>query len=161
MVVEVALVPDAPMPLRTGGVASAAELLTVTPMALEVVLLPAASRATAVRLWLPLPVRVVFQTRRNGDTVSSGPRSSPSRRNWTPATPTSSEAEAETVTATPDTVAPFAGACTETVGGVVSGSPPVWGSSARNTSLRAAPFMFEVNRTYLPSDENFGKERYA
>src|SRR5436309_13101292 len=31
------------------------------------------------------------------------------------------------------------------------------GSSARNRSLRAEPFMFEVNRTYFPSGENFAK----
>jgi len=35
----------------------------------------------------------------------------------------------------------------------------VWGISARNASLRAAPFMFELNRTYLPSGENFANGR--
>ena len=39
--------------------------------------------------------------------------------NWTPTTPTLSEALAETVTV-PATVAPVAGAVIETVGGVVS-----------------------------------------
>lgn len=44
----------------------------------------------------------------------------PSCLNWTPATPTLSEAEAETVTLAPETSWPFGGAVTETVGGVVS-----------------------------------------
>ena len=43
----------------TGGVVST--LLTVTATAAETVTLPAASRATAVRLWLPLAAVVVFQ----------------------------------------------------------------------------------------------------
>ena len=50
----------------------------------------------------------------------------PSSLNCTPATPTLSEAVAETVTAVPETVAPLAGVVRETVGGVVSGAdvPP-------------------------------------
>ena len=52
--------------------------------------------------------------------MSSLPRAWPSRRNCTPATPTLSEAVAETVTVL-ETVAPEAGAVIETVGAVVSG----------------------------------------
>ena len=52
--------------------------------------------------------------------MSSAPRAAPSSRNWTPTTPTLSLAVAETVTAEPETVAPFAGAVIDTVGGVVS-----------------------------------------
>jgi hypothetical protein len=53
--------------------------------------------------------------------VSSPPRLVvPSSLNSTTATPTLSEAVAETVTAVPETVAPLAGAVRETVGGVVS-----------------------------------------
>src|SRR5256886_8714905 len=44
-----------------GGVVSGAALLTVTLTAAEVVRLPAPSRATAVRVWLPLVAVVVFQ----------------------------------------------------------------------------------------------------
>ena len=44
----------------------------------------------------------------------------PSTKNWTPATPTLSEAEALTVVV-PETVAPEAGDVMLTVGGVVSG----------------------------------------
>ena len=84
--------------------------------------------------------------------MSSAPRLFPSSLNWTPTTPTLSEALADTVTP-PETVAPAAGALMETVGGVVSEEPD-WGTSARNRSLRPEPFMSEVNRTYSPSDEN-------
>ncbi|PYQ38251.1 MAG: hypothetical protein DMF77_24595 [Acidobacteria bacterium] len=54
-----------------------------------------------------------------GAVVSSDPAFAPSTRNCTPATPTLSEALAETVI-TPETVAPADGAVIVTVGGVVS-----------------------------------------
>ena len=38
---------------------------TVTPIAAEVVRLPAASRATAVSVWVPLGTSTVFQEARN------------------------------------------------------------------------------------------------
>src|SRR2546427_1948915 len=100
----------------TGGVLS-----TVTLTAAAVAVFPTASRATAVRLCVPLVAKVVFQETAYGATVSSAPRVTPSSLNCTPATPTLSEAEANTVTAGPETVAPVAGALSETVGGVVSG----------------------------------------
>src|SRR5207247_2198184 len=81
--------------------------------------LPAASRARAVRVCDPLLVVVVSQLTTYGALVSSAPRAAPSRKNWTPATPTLSEAVAVTDTG-PETVAPLAGAVMLTVGGVVS-----------------------------------------
>src|SRR5207249_12302922 len=54
-----------------------------------------------------------------GEAVSSAPRLFPSNLNCTPATPTLSEALADTVTV-PETVDPLAGAVMDTVGGVVS-----------------------------------------
>src|SRR6266704_2600104 len=99
----------------SGGVVA-----TVTPTAAAVAVFAAASRATAVRLCVPLAAKEVFQETAYGATVSSAPRLTPSSLNWTPATPTLSEAEAETVTAVPETVTPLAGAVIKTVGGVTS-----------------------------------------
>ena len=67
----------------------------------------------------PLATAVVFQLVEYGDVVSSAPAGDPFTKNWTPATPTLSEALADSVTV-PETVAPFDGAVTDTVGGVVS-----------------------------------------
>ncbi len=92
---------------------------TVTVTALLVVVLPAASRATAVRVWEPLLVPAVFQETLYGLAVSSAPRFAPSSWNWTPATPTLSDALALTVIV-PLTAAPLAGDVIATVGGVVS-----------------------------------------
>src|SRR2546427_8031550 len=103
---------------------SGCALSTVTLTALAGVLLPAASRATAVRLWEPLATRVVFHKREYGAAVTSAPRLAPSSLNCTPTTPTLSVALAETVIV-PATVAPAAGAVSETVGGVVSGGARV------------------------------------
>ena len=100
-----------------GGVAST--LFTVTTTARDVVRLPAASRATAVSVWLPLAAVAVFHEIEYGAVVSSAPRLMPSSLNCTPATPTLSAAVAETVTA-PLSVAPASGAVSATVGGIVS-----------------------------------------
>ena len=51
--------------------------------------------------------------------MSSAPRLAPSRVNWTPATPTLSEALALTGVV-PETLAPAAGALTATLGGLLS-----------------------------------------
>src|SRR5439155_11845043 len=80
----------------------------------------------------------VFHVTLYGLAVSSAPRFAPSTLNCTPTTPTSSLAVAETVTAVPDTVAPAAGAVTETVGAVVSGGP----LGAKTTSTQK---FFELN----------------
>src|SRR6185295_1814733 len=95
-------------------------LLTVTVTAADVVVLPAASRATAVSVCVPLTTEVVFQVWLYVLAVSSAPRFAPSTLNWTPTTPTLSAAVAETETALPETVAPAVGAVTDTVGDTVS-----------------------------------------
>ena len=97
----------------------AATFATVAATAADVVWLPAASRARAVSVCEPLAVAVVFQLTEYGAVVSSAPSATPSSRNCTPATPTLSDAVAETVTV-PDTVLPAAGAVTDAVGAVVS-----------------------------------------
>src|SRR6267143_1391487 len=99
-----------------GAVVSDTDTVTVT--AAEVAVLLAASRATALRLWLPGVAAVVSHGTEYGAAVSSAPRAAPSSWNWTPATPTLSEALAETVIV-PET-APGLGEVMPTVGEVVS-----------------------------------------
>jgi len=111
---------DGPVMETAGGVVSGIVLLTVTETDAEVVWLPAASRATAVSVWLPFVTDVVFQETENGAEVFSAPKFVPSSLNWTPTTPTLSEAVAKTVIELPETVLPDAGAVIDTVGGVVS-----------------------------------------
>src|SRR5207245_9838417 len=82
---------------------------TVTVTEEEVPVLLAASRATALRVWLRGAAVVVSHVTEYGDVVSSASRLPPSSWNWTPATPTLSEAVAETVMV-PVTVAPEVGA---------------------------------------------------
>ena len=125
----------------TSGVGGAA-LLTVTVMEAAVVVLPAASLATAERVWVPLLRVVVFQTVEYGELVSSAPWSPPSILNCTPVTPTLSEALAEIVTELPETVAPFEGAVREMVGATVSQEVVViWPvASARLCTLPAASY---------------------
>src|SRR5438034_5281089 len=110
--------------LTVGGVVSGGgpfETLTVTGA--EVVRLPAASRATAVKVCEPLTTAVVLKEAEYGAAVSSAAIGAPSAKNCTPATPTLSEAFAATVIV-PETVAPLAGELMLTVGGVVSGGGP-------------------------------------
>src|SRR5438552_611852 len=94
-------------------------LSTVTLIAAAVVVFPAASRATAVKLCEPLLAVVVFQETAYGAVVSSAFKFTPSSLNCTPTTPTLSVALALTVTV-PLTEASAAGAVMDTVGGVVS-----------------------------------------
>ena len=94
---------------------------TVTWTPADLVVFPAASRATASSRWLLFEAPVVFQTIEYGLAVSAVPRLAPSSRNCTPRTPTLSLAFAETVTLVPETVLPSAGAVIADVGGVVSG----------------------------------------
>src|SRR6185436_9888048 len=116
--------PDTTAPLAgaviatVGSVVSA--LLTVTVTVVAVAVLPAASRATAVSVWLPFATVVVSHVTPYGLVVSSAPRLAPSSLNCTPTTPMLSEAVAETASVVPDTVAPLAGAVIATVGSVVS-----------------------------------------
>src|SRR6202008_2909062 len=95
-------------------------LLTVTDIAVEGVVRPLVSRATALMLCSPLPTVCVFNVNSYGAVVSSAPTLLPSTRNCTPATATLSPAVAVRLVV-PDTVAPAAGAVTDTVGGVMSG----------------------------------------
>src|SRR5439155_13299155 len=104
-------------PLTVRATPPAFETVTVT--AADVVVLPAASRARAVSVWLPLLAVVVFHETEYGAAVSSAPRLLPSNRNWTPATPTLSLALADTATV-PATATLLLGLVRETVGGVVS-----------------------------------------
>jgi hypothetical protein len=69
--------------------------------------------------------------------VSSAPRADPSTKNWTPATPTLSEAEALTVVV-PETVAPDDGEVMLTVGAVVSAFDTVTVTAAEVVLLPAA-----------------------
>ena len=98
---------------------------TVTVTTADTVRFPAASRATAVSVWLPFATSVVFHETLYGDAVCSASRFTPSSPNWTPATPTLSLAVATTATAVPETVDPFAGAVRLTVGGTLSATVSV------------------------------------
>src|SRR5205823_3916632 len=73
-------------------------LKTVTVTAPEVVLLPAASRATAVSTCEALVAVLVSQETTKGAAVTSAPRLAPSSLNCTPTTPTLSAAFALTLT---------------------------------------------------------------
>ena len=91
----------------------------MTATAADVVVLPAASRATAVRVCEPFAISRVSHETEYGAEESSMPRFAPSSLNCTPTTPVSSPALAVTETVL-ETVAPAAGAVTATVGAVVS-----------------------------------------
>src|SRR5206468_3397018 len=78
----------------SGGARSLATI-TVTPA--EGAEFPAASRATALRLWVPFEANVEFQASEKGAEVSSAPRLTPSSLNCTPATARLSDAVADTV----------------------------------------------------------------
>src|SRR5438067_2417831 len=100
----------------TGGVTSL-PIVTLTPAL--VVRLPAASRATAESVWLPLAAVVVFHGVEYGAAITSAPRFAPSSLNCTPTTATLSVAAATTETV-PDTLAFGIGAVIETAGAVPS-----------------------------------------
>ena len=98
-----------------GGTMLAIVILTTadTPILLDV------SLATAVRVWLPLAICVVSGAIEYGGVVSSIPRLVPSNLNWTPATPTLSEATAAT-DIMPLTVVLFIGTVNDITGSCVS-----------------------------------------
>lgn len=106
-------------PVVAGSPLLVEELFTVTVTVVDVVWLPAASRATAVRVCVLFATPVVFHDTEYGTDVSSLPMLVPSTLNCTPATPTLSDAVAATLTV-PDTVELFAGEVIETVGPEVS-----------------------------------------
>src|SRR3954451_20808188 len=91
---------------------------TVT-LTVAVVRLPAASRATAESVCAAFEVLEESQVKVYGGVARSAPSVVPSSWNWTPTTPTLSDAVADTVIA-PVTVAWSAGAVTETTGAAVS-----------------------------------------
>src|SRR6185295_8733007 len=139
----VTLGPDTVVPpagadiVTVGAVVSALLTVTVTPAL--VVMLPAASRATADSVWLPFATVVEFHAMAYGLVVSSAPMFVvPSSLNCTPATPTLSDAVADTVTLAPDTVVPPAGADIVTVGAVVSVLLTVTVTAALVVTLPAA-----------------------
>src|SRR5256885_8477791 len=99
--------------------ATGERLSTVTLTAAAVLVLPAASRATALRLCEAFCAVLLSQATWNGAAVTSAPRFAPSSLNCTPATPTLSVALAMTITV-PETVAPATGELIETAGGVRS-----------------------------------------
>src|SRR5438876_1092487 len=76
-------------------------------------------RAMAVSVCEAFDAVVVFHETEYGEAVASAPRFAPSSWNWTPTTPTLSDALAETVIV-PETVEPDVGLVMESVGGVVS-----------------------------------------
>jgi hypothetical protein len=85
---------------------------------------PAASRATAVTTCEPSATERESHDSDHGAVTTSAPTFTPSSRNCTPTTPTSSDADADNPT-TPETVDPPTGDDTDTVGGVTSGVTPV------------------------------------
>src|SRR5713226_1384160 len=106
---------------------------TMTTTGAEVVVFPAASRATAVKVREPLAAVVVSQSTEYGAVVSSAPMAAPSTKNCTPTTPTLSEAEAVTVVV-PARTTPDAGDVRATVGGVLSlNTVTVTGSEVQRT----------------------------
>src|SRR5262245_7404733 len=121
------------------------EFAMVTVTAADVAVFPAASRARAVSVCCePLAAEVVFHAAEYGAVVSSAPSAAPSRKNWTPATPTLSDALAVTVTE-PLTVAPEVGEVTATVGADVSLLATVAVTAGEVAALPAASRARAVN----------------
>src|SRR5580700_8117848 len=108
-------------------------ILTVTETAADVAVFPAASRATAVRVCAPLVVVLGSHVTAYGAVSTSAPRFAPSSLNCTPATPTLSDAVAETVVR-PVRMDPARGAVIDTAGGVVSDPDP--DNLTMNVSIR-------------------------
>src|SRR5687767_8792881 len=111
---------DTTAPL-TGAVTTTfgAPVSTTTETLADVVLLPAASRATALSVWVPAAAVAVFQTKLWGAVVTSDPRLVPFSLNCTPATPTLSIADA-TSAIEPETVNPVVGDVMEMTGATLS-----------------------------------------
>src|SRR3954463_10642322 len=108
-----------------------AEFDTTTATPAELVVLPAPSRAIAVKVCDPSATVVVSQLIAYGTAVSLA-SGAPSTKNCTPTTATSSDASALTV-AVPLTDAPAIGALIATLGGVVSGGAPATSNASTTT----------------------------
>src|SRR5437016_5226946 len=93
-----------------GAVSGGGPLDTVTVTGSEVHRTPSRSRPTALRVWEPLPVVVVFQETPYGFEVSSAPKLLPSSLNWTPTTVSAPTIDTLALTVMePETVDPDAG----------------------------------------------------
>jgi len=117
----------------------------------DTVVFPAASLATAVRTWVrPSANLDVLTVMEYGAEVAVPSVVAPSNLNSTFATPTLSEAEAETMIL-PNTLDPALGLVNATVGGMVSGNPlkPV---VIRHPGLEAKP-----SSSYAPT--SYGEKR--
>src|SRR5205807_2249614 len=115
VIVPLTAVPaDGAVMAAVGGVLS-----TVTLTAAEESVVPAASRATAVKVCEPSATLAVFHATAYGADVSSAPIGAPSTKKRTPATPMLSEALALMVTV-PLRAAPAEGAVMAAVGAVLS-----------------------------------------
>ena len=112
---------------------------------------PEVSRARAASVCVPFVAVVVFQERLYGEVVFSAPSTAPSSRNCTPATPTSSDAVAETVTV-PASGVFAAGAVSAAVGGTESAAAaaaltvPVIANGSADRSSRGS----RASRTKCP-----------
>jgi hypothetical protein len=137
MVAPEELIELADTPEITGGITG---LSTVTEIPL-VAVFSAASLAIAETVCGPLVAVVVsHDTEYEGPApVTTLPRFPPPTWNCTPVTPTLSVALAETVIV-PVTVAPFAGAVMETVGGVVSAT--MAGPVTVNSSMTSSETLY-------------------
>src|SRR6185295_13617464 len=100
------------------GATLAGTFETLTPTTADVVTLPATSRATAVRLWMPFETSAVFQEVWNGGAAISLPICVAPSKKRTPATPMLSDADAATMVF-PERSPPD-GDVRLTIGGVVS-----------------------------------------
>src|SRR5436190_919888 len=127
--------------------AGGAALATITLTGADVVVLPAASRATAVNACDPSATVVVFQLIEYGEMVSATSTCTPSTKNVTAATPLSSSALALNGTVA-NTVVPLPGVVTDTDGAVVSGGASMMSNASTITtkSLDAA-FLVRVTST--------------
>ncbi len=147
----IVVVPDSVAPFAGAVIATVgSELSTVIVTLAEVRVLPAASRATALSVWLPFVSVFVSSDSEYGLEVSAEPTLLPSTRNCTLCTPTLSDAVAVTDTVS-DTSAPAAGAVTDTFGSELSTvtvtfvEVPVFPAASRATALSVwEPFVSVV-----------------
>src|SRR5687768_11664209 len=126
-----------------------AEFETVTVTGADVRVLPAASRAVAVRVCAPSATLDVVQLTLNGEIVSADPSGVPSTKKVTAATPVSSEALAVTGTV-PDTVVPPLGDVIVTAGALASGGASLM-SKASTTTTKSVEEAFLVRVTSMRS----------
>src|SRR5687768_15740619 len=110
-----------------------AELATVTVTGADVLVLPAVSRAVAVRVCDPSAKPDVVQLTLNGETVSGDPSCVPSTKKVTAATPVSSETLVVMGTV-PDTDDPPLGDVIVTAGALASGGASMMSKASTITT---------------------------